>query len=78
VEDKMKAALTRSDTPPAKSTSTGGDRRVTYYVAMPFAQDLVGNLAAGEAIELQSARSAIAAAHAMALKHGGGVSFSRT
>lgn len=56
----------------------GRDRRVTYYVALPFMCDANGELSAGEAVEFQTPRSAIAAAQVMAGKHPGAVAFSRT
>ena len=56
----------------------GRDRRVTYYVALPFVCDPNGELSAGEAVEFQTPRSAIAAAQVMASKHSGAVAFSRT
>jgi len=56
----------------------GRDRRVTYYVALPFVCDPNGELSAGEAVEFQTPRSAIAAAQVMASKHSGAVALSRT
>ena len=53
------------------------DHRVTYYVALPFSKDEKGDLVAGEAAEFQGSRAATASAHAMAIKYGGAVAFSR-
>ena len=70
---------------PSSSASAGNldqeaerNRRVTYYVALPFLRDQDGELTAGEAAECQTSRSAIASAQAMGTKHPGALAFSRT
>ena len=69
--------------PTSRETSANGSTqsatgRVTYYVALPFTRDEQGDFVAGEAAEFQGSRPAIASAHALALKHGGAVAFSRS
>ena len=51
---------------------------VTYYVAMPFVRNEIGDLVAGEAQDRQSASAAESLARKMAETSAGAVAFSRT